>query len=152
MRGFTLIELMVVLAVIALAVTFAVPNLAALSDGAQYRKAIRDVVSAAHQARCKAMHHNASVDLLFEPSRHRYALRHEDQKVGDVEFFELPESLQLSVTAAAQLSPTEGISVIRFYPQGGSSGGDIELVRETGAGTLLQVSWLLADVRQRSID
>jgi general secretion pathway protein H len=63
----------------------------------------------------------------------------------------LPESLTVSVTSAAALSSSKDASVIRFYPAGGASGGDIEVVRDSGAGTLIQIGWLLADVRQTAI-
>ena len=62
---------------------------------------------------------------------------------------ELPPSISLVVTSAADVSPAQGIAAIRFYPFGGSTGGDIEIAGLGGAGTLVQVGWLMGDVTQK---
>jgi general secretion pathway protein H len=46
------------------------------------------------------------------------------------------------------VSPEAGAAAIRFYPFGGSTGGDIEIAGPGGAGTLVQVGWLMGDVTQ----
>ena len=47
---------------------------------------------------------------------------------------------------AAEVAPEPGLATIRFYPAGGSSGGDITVTRTSGVGTRLVVDWLLGDV------
>ena len=149
--GFTLIELTVVLVIAGLLFAISVPNFSKLSDSRDYREAVREVVSAANSARLRAVQTNQSVDLIFEPDQKRLAVVLAGERPGEGSFVRLPESLEISVTSASALSPASGVSVIRFYPAGGASGGDIELIRESGAGTLIQVGWLLADVRQSPI-
>jgi hypothetical protein len=51
---------------------------------------------------------------------------------------------------AAEVSPKPGLAAIRFYPAGGSSGGEISVTRPTGAGVNLTVDWLLGDVAQEA--
>ena len=48
----------------------------------------------------------------------------------------LPDVVSLTVTSAAEVSPEAGAAAIRFYPFGGSTGGDIEIAGPGGAGTL----------------
>jgi len=46
------------------------------------------------------------------------------------------------------VSPGGNLAAIRFYPAGGSSGGEIVVQRPSGAGTRLTVDWLLGHVSQ----
>ena len=40
----------------------------------------------------------------------------------------------------------DSLGVIRFYPEGGSSGGGIDLGREDGSGVRISVHWLVGRV------
>lgn len=150
-KGFTLIELTVVLVIAGLLFAISVPNLSKWSDSRDYREAVRQVVSAANIARALATRSNKPVDLVFEPEQKKMAVVAAGVTLDEGKIIRFPESLTLSVTSAAALSSSKGASVIRFYPAGGASGGDIELIRQSGVGTLIQIGWLLADVRQTAI-
>ena len=150
-KGFTLIELTVVLVIAGLLFAIAVPNLSKWSDSRDYREAVRQIVSAANNARALATRSNKPVDLVFEPEQKKMAVVAAGVALDEGKIIRFPESLTLSVTSAAALSSSNGASVIRFYPAGGASGGDIELIRQSGVGTLIQIGWLLADVRQTAI-
>ena len=121
----------------------ALPNMGALSESLAYRTAVRDVMSAAQRARRQSARTGEPVDLLiytdkkaFEVSGSRAGLQ------------ALPEAISVAVTSAAEVSPGKDIAAIRFYPFGGSTGGDIEIGGPGGAGTLVQVGWLMGDVTQ----
>ena len=149
--GFSLMELLVVMAIAGLLFAVTAPNFSQLSDTRDYREAVRQVVSAANSARSSAIKSNQPVDLIFEPDMKRLAVVTAGERLDDKKFVMLPESLEISVTSAAALAPAEGLSVIRFFPAGGASGGDVQLLRASGAGTLIQIGWLLADVKQETI-
>ena len=147
-KGFTLIELTVVLVIAALVLVVSVPNVSKIADSRDYRASVREVVSAAQKAKKRAVHRNRPVDLVLEADTLRVAIVDAGEVPSEAAFTSLLGELEMSVTTAADVSPGDGLSAIRFYPRGGSTGGDIALVRESGAGTLIQVGWLLADVKQ----
>ncbi len=44
-----------------------------------------------------------------------------------------------------------GNAVIRFLPGGGATGGSIDVIRASGAGTRLRVEWLSGRVTRESL-
>ena len=44
----------------------------------------------------------------------------------------------------------ERLGVIRFYPEGGSSGGGIDMERADGTGVRISVDWLVGRVSQET--
>ena len=150
-RGFTLIELTIVLALLSLLFVVVGPNFEAMRENQEYRSTIRNIVSAAKDARSLSIRSHTPVDLIFLPGERRFWVLRSGALVENADFQTIPESLELAVTSAAELRDVAGASVIRFYPSGGSSGGDVEILRGSGTGTLLQISWLLGDVRQISL-
>ena len=134
--GFTLIEITLVMVIAGLLFAIALPNMGALSESLAYRGAVRDVMSAAQSARRQSARTGEPVDLLIYPERKAFEVS------GD-------RSGMQAVTSAAEVSPGPDIAAIRFYPFGGSTGGDIEIGGPGGGGTLVQVGWLMGDVTQK---
>lgn len=149
--GFTLIELTVVLVVASLLFAISAPSFSKLSDNVTYREAVHDVVKALHTAKKRALHRNVPVDVVLEAPERKLSIVNAGELPGSGALIELPDSLEMTVTTAADVSAGQGLQVIRFYPMGGSTGGDITLLRDTGVGTLIQVGWLLADVKQSPV-
>jgi general secretion pathway protein H len=44
------------------------------------------------------------------------------------------------------------VGVIRFYPEGGTSGGSVSVEAATGRGVKVSVDWLLGTVTQEKYD
>lgn len=149
--GFTLLELVVVLVIAGLFFSLGAPRVSALYDTMQYREAVRELVSAAKNARRQAFASGQPMDLLIDTDTNRYALTSHAQDIDKESFEQLPEVLEIRVIYAAEVSPSPGLAAIRFYPTGGSSGGEIAVVRSTGAGVQLIIDWLLGGVRQEVI-
>jgi type II secretory pathway pseudopilin PulG len=64
--GYTLVDLLVVLAIVALFGTFTLPPLARISSGLATRQAAAEVVGAMRQARAYALRHQTKVGLKFQ--------------------------------------------------------------------------------------
>ena len=149
--GFTLLELVVVLVIGGLLFSLGGPSVRALYDSMEYREAVRDIVSAAKNARRDAFATGEPMDLLLDTDQNRLALTADSPSVRADEFTALPDILEITVVYAAEVSPKPGLAAIRFYPAGGSSGGEITIVRPSGAGVHLTIDWLLGDVLQEAL-
>lgn len=149
--GFTLLELVVVLVIASLLFSLGGPQVRALYDTMQYREAVRELVSAAKNARRQAFVSGQPMDLLIDTDGNRYAMTQRAQEIDTEAFQPLPQNLEIRVIYAAEVSPSPGLAAIRFYPAGGSSGGEIAVVRDSGAGVQLKIDWLLGAIKQEVI-
>ncbi|MFP5414226.1 MAG: GspH/FimT family pseudopilin [Gammaproteobacteria bacterium] len=140
--GFTLLELMVALAVVALLLTTAPPMLSRAMETMEYRAAVRHLLAGLKGARQTAIETGTSVAFTVAPNEHRFG-------VGDELTGELPPRLVLRlVVADAEIGRDRG--AIRFYPDGSATGGSIEILRPSGEGVRLRVDWLLGRISQEA--
>ena len=149
-RGFTLLELMVAVAIGALLVGLGAPAAMRLHATMEYRDAVRGLQSAAAGARLRALNAGRAMDLFVEPEAGRYDVQPVGKAYDRDEATALGGALALEVKSARQLTTEEGVAVIRFYADGSSSGGSITVTRAGGDGVRLRVDWLLGRVTQEA--
>lgn len=143
-RGFTLIELLVVLAIAGMLVALTPVAYNKVRDATQYTTVLRTAVGDMRQARQNAMLHGSPVVFFVDLAQRKYGL------VGTTSHT-LPEPLQIRATVGGeQLQPGRTAS-IEFLPEGGASGGTIEVIRPNGVGTRLRVDWLSGQVTQERL-
>jgi general secretion pathway protein H len=133
--GFTLLELMVVLAILALVLAIVPANLMR-GTGAQALKAdVRMLISGLHYARTRAISSNAPVALVIDAHEGRLSIDG-SQQIG---------TLSQSTRFGALNQQGGGPVAVQFYPDGGSSGG--ELVLSYGQDDYqVSVNWLTGAV------
>lgn len=152
MRGFTLVELMVVLAIAALMAGVVMTAGARMFDTMQYRDAVRKLSNAASTARYQAITKGSPMDLVLEPEAGRFQIRPAGQPVEADGMSSLGGDLEFGMVSAREVSPGNGLAAIRFYPEGGSTGGSISVQRSNGSGVRLRVDWLLGRVSQEALE
>ena len=135
--GFTLVELLVVLAIAGLVLAVAVPTSMRFFDSMQTRQAARTTMAMLVAARERALSSGRPQDVMVRPATGE--LWSEERE------YEIPGSLRVTVHGAAELNHAD-VGVIRFYPEGGASGGGIDLRRRDGDGTAINVDWLVGRV------
>jgi len=138
--GFTLLELMVTLAIVAFALTLLPPMFSAGRSSTELRAATRDIVNGLRQARSNAIAGNRESTFTLNLAERSYTIgaRGAVQPIGGGIDLEL-------LTARSELSGGRA-GQIRFYPDGGSSGGEIRISRNATA-YLVTVDWLTGAVR-----
>lgn len=134
-RGFTLVELLVVFAIMALVAGLVPMAYERMNQGAQYRDAVRTMFSELRSARATALAEGRETRFTVDLAQRRYGLADEPAR-------SLPEPLQLRMTVADRDISPQGQASIRFLPSGGATGGSIEILRAPGSGTRLRVDWL----------
>lgn len=136
-----MLELLVAISIAGLLLAVAVPASVRFYDSMQYRQAVRDVVTTLGSARYRAIDSGRAQDVAVDPFAN--TLRFAD------EIIRLPGGLEVGVESAGELN-RDRAGVIRFYPEGGASGGGIDLRRSDGSGVKIAVDWLMGRVTQEA--
>ena len=136
-RGFTLLEMVVAVAIAALVLGVSAPAIQRLYTSTQYHGAVNDVVTLLSSARYSAIRKGGNIDVLINPKTRLLTLGEKVQ--------ELPGSMQLEVLGSRELN-RDGAGVIRFYADGSSSGGVVSMENDAGRAVQVQVDWLLGRV------
>jgi general secretion pathway protein H len=142
--GFTLIEMLVVVAIMALALILVVGYKAPWSRGFAIERVASELAAQLRLARSEAIADNHPVSLRLDLARHRYW-------VGSAAPRQLPAALSISLVTVAGERRSTAVGGIRFNSNGSSTGGRIVLgdgERRVAVG----VDWLtgrvsVADVR-----
>lgn len=138
-RGFTLIEIVVVVGLIALLTAVIAGTVVGGLGGAKVRAASKDLIAALRFTRSQAVVKREAQVLVLDVERRAY-------RVPGRDWVELPKDMQLSMLTAAQEQVGEGVAQIRFFPDGSSTGGNIELSRGEALWRI-DVAWLTGEVR-----
>jgi len=149
--GFTLLELAIVIAVVGMLLLVTGPSMNSLSQTLEYREAVRELVSANQNARRTARASGSAVDLIIDASQNRFVVTGEPERLEPDNFTSLSDVLKIEVVFAQEVSPGNGLAAIRFYPEGGASGGEVLIQRPSGGGVKLTVDWLIGDVKQEPL-
>jgi general secretion pathway protein H len=119
-RGFTLLELIVTLIVIALATGVAIPTIARSTDGIRVRAEVAGFAAMLRHARERAIVTRRAQTVVIDTTAHRVS-----RLVGGPDG-EVRETRLLSERFTIEATPPPALTV-SFEPQGGSSGGDFRL-------------------------
>ncbi|TXS91324.1 prepilin-type N-terminal cleavage/methylation domain-containing protein [Parahaliea maris] len=138
-RGFTLLELVVALAIAGLLMALVVPAAGRLYSGMQYREGIREAMTVLTAARMRAITSGKPQDVEVRPDKRSIYYAGKTHT--------LPSGVTMAVHSARELN-REGTGVIRFYPEGGASGGGIDIESSRGDGVSVEVDWLTGAVSQ----
>jgi general secretion pathway protein H len=137
--GFTLVELMVVMIIIALVMGLVATSISRSISGAESRVAARKLVVALRYTRTQAILKKSQTVFVVDTEARTY------QAPGK-SLVELPEGMDILLTTARSELTSEAVGGIRFFPDGGSTGGHVELVIN-GREYRVNVAWLTGEAR-----
>jgi general secretion pathway protein H len=140
-RGFTLIEILAVIVLVVLTVTLVAVSVGTGLEGARVRAAGKELAAALRYTRTQAIVQREAQVLVVDVEKRTY------QAPGRKPV-ELPPKLELKLLTAAQEQVGDGVGQIRFFPDGSSTGGHIELILDD-ASWRIDVGWLTGEVLLR---
>jgi general secretion pathway protein H len=120
--GFTLIELLIVVVIMLLAYTLAAPLVSTGVASMEMKAAARQLAAGLRKARSEAVARRIETTVKVDVEGRRFEVS------GDGRVYDLPKGVDLSLYTAASEMNGDATGVIRFYPDGGSTGGRITLV------------------------
>jgi general secretion pathway protein H len=119
-QGFTLVELMVVMVIIALIMGLVATSMSSSISSAEARAASRKMVASIRYTRTRAILDKQEQVFQVDTESRSYQAPGRKQVV-------LPEGVDVTITTARSEMTSETVSGIRFFPDGGSTGGHVEL-------------------------
>jgi general secretion pathway protein H len=138
-QGFTLIELMLVLVLMAMLFSLTPPLLHKAFPSLKLKAATRDLAQEIRYIQQTAIMTGVESQISFQIEANQY----QSDLVNQGEVRHLPEGIHFS---AAQTRDYQEAVILRFYPDGSSSGGLIRLSTET-QGLVISVDWFTSRVQ-----
>ena len=137
--GFTLLELLIVLAILALAMSVALPMIRP-SSTLQLQATTRDILRALQLTRTAAIVRRSEMAVYIDTDR-----RQIESPVIQIQPFGPDIAMELKVAEPERTSRFRG--GFRFFPDGSSTGGDVSL-SSGNQKTKICVNWLTGGARQ----
>ena len=78
-KGFSLIEMLVVIGILAITAIVTIPNVIAWRSGMQFRAAVNELRNDLESAKTRAVKENAKVTVAFDPTAGQYRMTYPDQ-------------------------------------------------------------------------
>lgn len=136
--GFTLLEVLVVLVIVAMATTLAAMVYSGGLDGMRLRSSSKEIAAQLRYTRTQAIATGMAQRFTIDPHGHRW------QAAGNRQG-KIPRSLGVDFIGAREVQPHAGEGGILFFPDGASTGGRIQLSVKRAVWRV-DVSWLTGEV------
>jgi general secretion pathway protein H len=143
-KGFTLLELIVVLFIVVLGFSAIGINLSSGNDATELKVAARDIVSALRFARGQALISHQESTVTLDLTDNSYTV------TGRNKTYTISKAIDVTVVTAQDELNGKGLGNIRFFADGSSTGGRITLERGKAAWQI-DINWLTGQIELEDI-
>ena len=143
-RGFTLLEIVLVMAIIALASVLAAAAMTGGFKGMQLKASAKEIASNLRYTRTQAIATGKPQRFVIEPAKHAW-------QAPNGHHGTIPDKLGIEFTGAREAranAARQDQGAIEFFPDGAATGGRIRLTAGKSAWDI-DVAWLTGQVRLR---
>jgi general secretion pathway protein H len=144
-KGFSLIELIVVLIVISLSISLVAPSLSRFSKTVELKGAAKKVSTILRYCRSEAVNKGHNYQVLFDSDIREVKVQsmvsEEEKRKDPVKTYAIPDGIQM-----------KGVNLIEFYSNGGSNGGTILLDSKDHKGYKIKVQFLTGMVEIEKVE
>ncbi len=138
-RGVSLLEMLLVVALIAIASTLAAMVLTGGLNGMRLRTEAKEIAAELRYTRAQALATGRPQRFTIDPQARRWQAPNDHRGT-------ISESLDIQFTGARQAQARAGEGGILFFHDGGSTGGRVRLSAKS-ASWVVDVGWLTGEVR-----
>lgn len=138
-KGFTLLELMVVLFIMVLGFSVIGINLSSGNNATAQQRAARDMVSALRFARGTALMSHREAAVTFNLNDNSYTVANRDK------VYVIPESIKVTLVTTQNQLLGQNRGSIRFFADGSSTGGRVSLQRGETVWRI-DINWLTGHI------
>lgn len=135
--GYSLLEIMIALVILAFAAAMVSVAFAGAGSGMRFEESARGLAIGAREAQLRALRTGRDVSLVIDVDQRAYA-------VADSQWIMLPDDISLRVTSAGEHLTAQRRPAFVFAPDGGSTGGTIEMSRPDRKATIM-IDWLTGE-------
>jgi general secretion pathway protein H len=175
-RGFTLLELIVVLVIISLTSAFVAPKLMGPMSNLDLKTASKKIAASLRYIRSHAASEKTTYVALFDFDKNRLVIANlavpaaekgdlpvnnqaaPDKALGEsqenekdrpdgIKVYDLPDGIRLIKGVSRGGDVNSGLFRVLFFPNGGSSGGEITVANERGRKYRIQIDFVTGTVQ-----
>jgi general secretion pathway protein H len=118
-RGLTLLEILIVIALMAILAAFVIPMFGGPVSTSELRSSARQLAAGLRVARSEAVSQRRETFLVIDVAGRRFKVDREARE------HTLPKRVELKLFTAQNDLVSDSVGSIRFFPDGGSNGGRI---------------------------
>ena len=144
MRGFTLIELIATITLMAIVLAVAPAAYSKVRDAMSFRAAITDTTSALKRARVAAVLGGQPVELAVLLEQHQ--LQTPGEKTVTID-----SKIKIDMHGVISLTNPD-LPVFRFYPDGSATGGSLTLTNPAGRMQRIDIDWFTGQLQFKQTD
>jgi general secretion pathway protein H len=150
-KGFTLIELVIVLVLMSLSIALVTPSLSRISGTLELKAAAKKIAAVLRYCRSEAVQKGKVQQVFFDNDRREIRIEGAESPEGKKEepkrsapprAFPIPGGIRIKEVKTGSAQTPGEIPVVEFYPNGGSNGASIVLERENQKGLRITVHFL----------
>ncbi|MCA1714254.1 MAG: GspH/FimT family pseudopilin [Gammaproteobacteria bacterium] len=144
-RGFSLLEVLLVVAIIAIASLLATAAMSGGFEGLQLRASAKEIAANLRYTRAQAIATGQPQRFTIDPRAHTW-------QAPNGRDGEIPEKLGIVFTGAREVQPRADEGAILFFADGAATGGRVQLQSSAKRGVRraawdIDVAWLTGEVR-----
>ncbi|MFI3223469.1 MAG: GspH/FimT family pseudopilin [Methylococcaceae bacterium] len=143
-KGFTLLELLVVLFIMVIGFTVVGINISTGENSTAIKAATRDMASALRYTRGQALLSHQEATLSIDLSENNYRVSNR------ADTYSIQKSIDLTVVTAQNELSGDGTANIRFFSDGSSTGGKITLEHGKTAWEIT-INWLTGQINLNDV-
>lgn len=133
-KGFSLIEMLVVISILAIAAVVTIPNMIAWRSGMQFRAAVNELRSDLESARTRAVKENAKVTVAFDPAAGQYLMTYQDPDTSTIILLK-----SQTLPAGVRIASANNTS---FSSRGTAQSGTIVLANQQGKTKSISINFI----------